>query len=82
MADTVPEIIQAEPEALPEQPVRKRFLPWTPAWHQVALLGIALISIFMDFFQLGQNDQRSSTIALCCMPVSLVAKTRRRHQAH
>ena len=51
MADTVPEIIQAEPESLPEQPVKQRFL----TWHRVALGGILLISIFMDFFQLGQN---------------------------
>src|SRR5437868_11938019 len=51
MADTAPQIIPVEPELLPEQRVEKRF----PSWHQLALGGIALISIFMNFFQLGAN---------------------------
>src|SRR5438067_13259324 len=51
MADTAPQIIPVEPELLPEQRVEKRF----PSWHQLALGGILLISVFMDFFQLGQN---------------------------
>ncbi len=51
MADTLPQIIQTEPEHLPEQKAQERF----PFWHLVALGGIALISIFMDFYQLGQN---------------------------
>ena len=56
MADTAPRIIQDEPEHVIEQKRReKRFLSWPPAWHQLALAGITLISIFMDFFQLGQN---------------------------
>jgi 4-amino-4-deoxy-L-arabinose transferase-like glycosyltransferase len=58
MADTVPRIVQAEPEHVIEQKRReKRFrIPsWPPAWHQLALVGITLISIFMDFFQLGRN---------------------------
>ncbi len=53
MADTVPRIDQAEPEYVIEQKSRaKRF---SFKWHQLALAGITLISIFMDFFQLGQN---------------------------
>jgi 4-amino-4-deoxy-L-arabinose transferase-like glycosyltransferase len=57
MADTVPRIIQAEPEHSIEQKRKgMRFPSWHfPAWHQLALGGIALISIFMDFFQLGAN---------------------------
>src|SRR5207248_7632195 len=51
MADTAPQIIPVEPELLPEQRVEKRF----PSWHQLALGGILLISVFMDFFQLGRN---------------------------
>ena len=54
MADTVPRIIQAEPE--PEHVIeQKRKGMRFPAWHQLALGGIALISIFMNFFQLGAN---------------------------
>src|SRR5881392_839207 len=55
MADTAPQIIPVEPELLPEQRVEKRF----PSWHQLALGGILLISVFMDFFQLGQNGYGS-----------------------
>src|SRR5256884_4145347 len=51
MADTAPQIIPVEPELLPEKRVEKRF----PSWHQLALGGILLVSVFMDFFQLGQN---------------------------
>jgi 4-amino-4-deoxy-L-arabinose transferase-like glycosyltransferase len=54
MADTVPRIIQTEPE--PEHVIKqKRKGMRFPAWHQLALGGIALISIFMNFFQLGAN---------------------------
>jgi len=54
MADTVPRIIQTEPE--PEHVIeQKRKGMRFPAWHQLALGGIALISIFMNFFQLGAN---------------------------
>jgi hypothetical protein len=58
MADTAPRIIQAEPAQVIGQKRRERRFPipsWPPAWHQLALAGITLISIFMDFFQLGQN---------------------------
>src|SRR5579875_949989 len=64
MADTAPRVIQAEPEPEwnkgPEKGAeRKRFPSWPPAWHHLALAGIALISIFMDFFQLGANGYGS-----------------------
>src|SRR5947209_1451479 len=57
MAETAPRIIQAEPEHAIEQKRReRRFSSWRfPAWHQLALGGITLISVFMNFFQLGQN---------------------------
>jgi 4-amino-4-deoxy-L-arabinose transferase-like glycosyltransferase len=61
MADTLPEIVQAEPEHISRQGRQKRlaFPSWPPAWHQLALVGIMLISIFMDFYQLGQNGYGS-----------------------
>ncbi len=57
MADTAPRIIPTEPEHVIEQKREaRRFPSWRiPAWHHLALAGIALISIFMDFFQLGAN---------------------------
>src|SRR6266699_6995822 len=51
MAETTTTITQAEPEHPIEQGVQQRFL----AWHQLALVGITLISVFMNFFQLGKN---------------------------
>src|SRR6266487_3552330 len=51
MAETSATITQAEPEHPIGQRVQQRF----PAWHHLALGGITLISIFMNFFQLGQN---------------------------
>ncbi|HWZ20075.1 MAG TPA: glycosyltransferase family 39 protein [Ktedonobacteraceae bacterium] len=51
MADTTPTITQVEPEHPKELPVKQRF----PNWHRLALLGIVLISVFMDFYRLGQN---------------------------
>jgi len=51
MADTTPTITQVEPEHPKEQPVPQRF----PNWHRLALVGIVLISVFMDFYRLGQN---------------------------
>src|SRR6266700_2448867 len=51
MAETSAAITQAEPEHPIGQRVQKHF----PAWHQLALVGITLISVFMNFFQLGQN---------------------------
>src|SRR5437588_1607591 len=53
MANTTVTIPQAEHPL--EQPVRKRF----PAWHHLALLGITLISVFMNFYQLGKNGYGS-----------------------
>src|SRR6266705_4370295 len=51
MADTTTTITQAEPEHPKEKQVRQRF----PMWHRLALVGIILISVFMDFYRLGQN---------------------------
>src|SRR5437763_7896887 len=52
MADTHEEIVQIEPGVqLSEQKVRAG----STLWHRLALVGIMLISIFMNFFQLGQN---------------------------
>src|SRR5690242_7848258 len=51
MANTTPIITQAEPEYPNEKLVKQR----SPSWHRLALGGIILISIFMDFFLLGQN---------------------------
>ncbi len=51
MAETTPKIIPFEPEYIPEQKIQKRF----SSWHRWALGGIILISVFMNFFQLGQN---------------------------
>src|SRR5437763_1681382 len=51
MAETSATITQAEPE----HPIGQRGQQRFPAWHHLALGGITLISIFMNFFQLGQN---------------------------
>src|SRR6266566_467488 len=51
MADTTTTITQVEPEHPKEQRVQQRF----PIWHRLALVGIILISVFMDFYRLGQN---------------------------
>jgi 4-amino-4-deoxy-L-arabinose transferase-like glycosyltransferase len=50
MAKTTAKIIDAEPEHITEQKIQKRF-----PWHRLVLAGIVLISVFMEFFQLGQN---------------------------
>ncbi len=57
MADTAQKIIQAEPEPAIEQKRKGMHFPSRhfPAWHQLALGSIALISIFMNFYQLGAN---------------------------
>src|SRR5579871_521052 len=62
MADTVPRIDETESEHGIEEKRREKRLAlpfWPPVWHQLALAGIALISIFMDFFQLGANGYGS-----------------------
>ncbi len=51
MADTTEKIVQAGPESIPERTVPQRF----PLWQRLALGGIMLVSIFMNFFQLGKN---------------------------
>ncbi len=55
MADTTAKIIQTEPEYISEQTVPQR----EPLWNRLALGGILLISIFMNFFQLGKNGYGS-----------------------
>jgi 4-amino-4-deoxy-L-arabinose transferase-like glycosyltransferase len=52
MAETPMTSTQAEPEHPTEQRELQRF----PAvWHRLALGGILLIAVFMDFYRLGQN---------------------------
>lgn len=52
MADTREEIVQIAPGwQLSEQKAPTR----SSLWHKLALGGIMLISIFMTFFQPGQN---------------------------
>ena len=51
MAEITTTSPQAEPEGSIERRGWKRFL----VWHRLALGGILLISIFMDFYQLGKN---------------------------
>ena len=52
MADTLASTpFQGEPTPLTHTETPRRF----PFWHRWALGGILLISVFMDFFQLGQN---------------------------
>jgi 4-amino-4-deoxy-L-arabinose transferase-like glycosyltransferase len=51
MAETTVASTQAEPDPSTKQPGQRRFLPW----HRLALGGIALIAIYMNFFQLGKN---------------------------
>jgi len=46
MADTVPRIIQTEPESEHFIEQKRKGMHF-PAWHQLALGGIALISIFI-----------------------------------
>src|SRR5579863_8431072 len=51
MADTATIIIQAEPEHL----IQHKAPAPSSLWHQLALGGVMLISVFMNFYQLGQN---------------------------
>jgi 4-amino-4-deoxy-L-arabinose transferase-like glycosyltransferase len=50
LADTITTITQVEPDYSTESVERH-----SPIWPQLALVGITLISVFMNFFQLGQN---------------------------
>ena len=52
MADTKEEIVQNEPGG---QWSEQKAPAGSTLWHKLALGGIMLISIFMNFFQLGQN---------------------------
>src|SRR5690348_13787915 len=51
MVNTTQEIIQDRFEYITEQRVQKR----TPFWHWLALGGIILTSVCLNFFQLGQT---------------------------
>jgi 4-amino-4-deoxy-L-arabinose transferase-like glycosyltransferase len=42
-------------ENQPGQPAAQSKNGWPPLWRQLALAGVMLISIFMNFYQLGQN---------------------------
>ncbi len=45
-------------EKLPEQPTQPMVQSkndWLPLWRWLALAGVMLVSIFMNFYQLGQN---------------------------
>src|SRR5207302_9075349 len=42
-------------ENLSEQPTMSSKNGWAPPWRWLALAGVMLISIFMNFYQLGQN---------------------------
>src|SRR5579859_2613749 len=44
-----------EPKVEPENPVRQSGWKRWLAWHRLALGGVLLISIFMNFYRLGQN---------------------------
>jgi 4-amino-4-deoxy-L-arabinose transferase-like glycosyltransferase len=52
MADTKEEIVLIRPG---EQLAKQKAPARSSLWHRLALGGIMLISIFMNFFQLGQN---------------------------
>ncbi|MBV9019877.1 MAG: glycosyltransferase family 39 protein, partial [Ktedonobacteraceae bacterium] len=51
MADTIERTRQVRPPRVPEQAEQPR----SALWQRLALGGIVLIAVFMDFFQLGQN---------------------------
>ena len=55
MADTLPAITPEESRIKQEPSPQRRF----PAWHRLALAGITLISIFMNFYQLGAGGYGS-----------------------
>ena len=47
------------PQGEPEQPIAQREKKHWLSWHRVALLGIMLISVIMNFYQLGKNGYGS-----------------------
>jgi len=53
MIDTTATIIESPPEQLAKQGKNR----WPPLWRRLALVGVMLVSIFMNFYQLGQNGQ-------------------------
>src|SRR5260370_3927939 len=42
-------------ENLPKQPAVRSKKGWPPLWQRLALAAVMLVSIFMNFYQLGQN---------------------------
>ena len=42
-------------EKQPEQPAVQSKYGWPTLWRRLALAGVMLVSIFMNFYQLGQN---------------------------
>jgi hypothetical protein len=42
-------------ENRPEQPAVQSKNGWPPLWRRLGLAGVMLLSIFMNFYQLGQN---------------------------
>src|SRR5881397_2733746 len=42
-------------ENLPDQLAVSSRNDWSPFWRWLALTGVMLVSIFMNFYQLGQN---------------------------
>jgi hypothetical protein len=53
MIDTTVTTIESPPEQL-AVPGKNG---WPPLWRRLALAGVMLVSIFMNFYQLGQNGQ-------------------------
>ena len=49
------DILTPTRENLPEQPALPGKNDWSPLWQRLALPGVMLVSIFMNFYQLGQN---------------------------
>jgi len=49
------DILTPTRENLPEQPALPGKNDWSPLWQRLALAGVMLVSIFMNFYQLGQN---------------------------
>lgn len=47
------------PQQKAEQSIAQRGLKHWRAWHRVALVGITLIAVFMNFYQLGKNGYSS-----------------------
>ncbi|HET9920843.1 MAG TPA: hypothetical protein VFQ30_13420, partial [Ktedonobacteraceae bacterium] len=51
MADTLETTRQAQPD----ERLNEKVSVSTPIWHRLALGGVMFISLFMNFYQFGQN---------------------------